>query len=88
MFADRKAKGHKSSSSRMCHSLAAVIQKTGKGNLANRKDSVGDFLPNARLSEIESHGAGLSTAWQREHDERDIKQEQGSQLHDRILLAV
>ena len=85
MFASRKPKDHKSSSSCMRHSLAAVIQKTGKGNFANWKDPVGDFLPKSRLSEIESYRTGLGTAWQRECEKRDNEQELDSQKHDSVL---
>jgi len=64
MLACSKPKDRKSSSSCMRHPLTAVVQKTGKGNSADRKDSIGDLLPKPRLSEIENHGAGLGTAWQ------------------------
>lgn len=63
MFADSKPEDHKSSGSRVCHALAAIIEKAGKWNLAKRKDSVGDFLPKSRLGEIKSYGTALGPAW-------------------------
>ena len=88
MFSDRNAEDHESRSSRTRHSLAAVIQKASEGNFADRKDSGGDLLSSAWLSEIESYSAGLGTALQSGCCERDSEDEQVSQMHDWVLSLI